>query len=207
MASLSNPDEGPEDFPAHVREVQERLAKSVARAGLTGDAYAKVIEALSETLSVLPAFVEEVSQAKEPWAADERREVVRAAAQDMRGEVLELAREEWHTRMLITAAAGVAIAVVAFIAGDVNGNWGRTAAVHTAEQRAIQIQGELSEAVRGLTAPQAYEWSRLIRWNSDVSLFRRECTRDDIKGHGRQYCTYTLWDEPPPPPTVDQPGK
>jgi hypothetical protein len=49
------------DFPSHVREVQERLAKGIARAGLTGNAYAKVIGALSETLSVLPAFVEEVS--------------------------------------------------------------------------------------------------------------------------------------------------
>jgi hypothetical protein len=46
----------PEDFAARVRTVQARLSTSVARAGLTNDAYAHIINALSATLDVLVDF-------------------------------------------------------------------------------------------------------------------------------------------------------
>lgn len=105
-------------------------------------------------------------------------------------------------------AAGGAVVLAAIAGAYFGGHYlGREEGRKQAHDMVVEVQGSLNTGLQGLTAHQAYTWARLIKFNQDVDLFRRECTRDDIKGHGRQYCTYTLWDEPPPPPTIDQPGK
>jgi len=73
-----------ESFEAHVRAVQEKLALAVVRAGLTNDAYARVTEAQSEVLGLLPEFLREMSQPRQPPAAftnkqlDEMRDLLSA---------------------------------------------------------------------------------------------------------------------------------
>lgn len=204
-----------EDMGTVVSAAQLEMERLIQLGGLLNDPLRHPIQALSIHLDVLSRVSrslaidmrQQVNLLRQPWAADERRNVIREAAKDMRGEVGRLVGAELRDRTLMAGIAGAVLLLVGAACGYLAGQHGKAAAIAVAEVRATKIEGDLSEAVRGLTAQQAYQWSRLIRWNSDVSLFRRECTRDEVKGHGREYCFYTLWDEPPPPPTVDQPGK
>lgn len=207
MASLTTDPDGPDDFPSHVQEVRERLAKSVARAGLKCDAYGQVVEALSETLSVLPAFVEEVTQAKEPWTVDERREVVRAAANDMHSEIGRLVGAELRNRTTTAGIVGAVLLFVGIICGYLAGQHGKEGAVAVAEARAVKIDGDLSAAANGLTRDQAQNWAIVLRENPNVSAAipsPSACSRDEQQA-GRQFCWARFWIEAAKPPTPSVP--
>ena len=99
--------------------------------------------------------------------------------------------------------------VLAAIAGAYFGGHylGREEGRKQAHDMVVEVQGSLNTGLQGLTAHQAYTWARLIKFNQDVDLFRRECTRDDIRGHGTSIARIPCGTSRPPPPTIDQPGK
>jgi anti-sigma-K factor RskA len=97
------------EFGALVAEAQQKLADGAARAGLTRDPNQHLVTAYSEALGVLPAFIQEIADARKPWSNDERREVVTAAVLQMRASVDHLVGESMRWRILMMAAAAVAM--------------------------------------------------------------------------------------------------
>lgn len=178
------------DFAAQVAEAQRQLAESIARAGLTRDAYRHVLQAHVVALAVLPAFVDEVEARRQPWTKDERR----AAALDFVARLDQrIARRmvQFH----LWAMVGIAVAVAVLCGGSVLGGWWWGYRSETLEvQHAVDA---LPAAAIRYGAAGAQQWLTLMA-NNDISAVPRDCQA--VAGGG-EACSYYLWSRLPQVPT------
>ncbi len=107
----------PTDFGTHVREVQAQLADSAQRAGLGRDPYARVVEAQSAALGVLPDFIEAIDRTRQPWTQDERYAAIKDAVSQMDRRMLARWVQFNWAGMAVMALVVLSIASAAFGAG------------------------------------------------------------------------------------------
>jgi len=200
------------DFDALVAEAQEQIDESIQRANLTRDPYGWIFSAQSLILGVLPRFVREITQARQPWAIDERKELVRQIVRDdIQKEVRILTAEGVRLSMIWMVAAGFALLGAGYLLGAWHSVAAVASAVKVAEATIIRTQGKLAALGDTLDPKAAENWVTLMQNNGDPQFQIARCEKDSIQTT-RTFCWFRMWVEPaaapatsnePPPP---QPG-
>ena len=132
----------PADFGTHVREVQAQLAESAQRAGLVRDPYARVLEAQSAALGILPVFIQEIDRSRQPWTTDERRDAVKDAVRQMDQRMALRMVQFNKAGIAIIAAIILAVGGVAFGAGWWwHGEQGLMAGLSVGQQQCFEQNG------------------------------------------------------------------
>jgi hypothetical protein len=172
-----------------VAEAQQQLAASIARAGLSRDAYRHVLEAHAVALAVLPAFVAEIEARRQPWTKDERRE----AALDFVAR-LDQRMARRVVQFNLWAMVSIAVAVPVLCGGTFLGGWWWG---HHSETLEIQHAVDALPAAAVRYGPQgAQQWLTLMA-NNDITGVHRDCQA--VAGGG-EACSYYLWARLPPVP-------
>jgi hypothetical protein len=116
------PGGGGESFVDRVRASQKRLATSVARAGLRDDAYAEIINALSEVMDIQIEFVNRMGEVRPISVEDVKalnREVKNNASLTLSGAIERLVLQKYRSLVL----GALAVMVGLFLAGMAVGNF------------------------------------------------------------------------------------
>jgi hypothetical protein len=203
------------NFDALVAEAQEQIDESIQRAGLLHDPYGWVFSAQSLILGVLPRFVKEITQARRPWAIDERKELVRQIVRtDIQQEVRILTAEGVRLSMIWMVAGGFALLGAGYLLGTWHSAAAVDAAVKVAEARIIRTQGKLAALGDTLDPKAAENWVTLMQNNGNPQFQIARCEKDSVQT-ARTMCWFRLWvesasapatsNEPPQPEPPAQP--
>jgi hypothetical protein len=185
---------GRPDFAAQVAEAQRELHDSVVRAGLARDAYRFPIMAYSVALGVLPAFIEEIHKARQPWTQDERKATVRDAVKELRKEAGVFVVEAIRHRVMLLAGAAVALLLAGVGGGYLWASVDGARRYAALEQRYVNLPAGYNEAMSNRDADR---WLELMRKNSMKGALDNCVDTGELPDGGRA-CTFTFWTELPP---------
>ena len=172
-------------FNEAIRDARAEIATGIDLGGLRRDPLRYPLAALSTTVGLFPAFLDEIQRARAPWTEDERRTAIADAVRRMDARLVR--RMAQFNRWAIVAATLLGMAMM-------GGAWsgGYWCGFRAAENRLAPVPAALGEA---LTGRDAAIWLTLIQ-NNDIDRVQRTCARQN----GREACAFTLWTDPVPPP-------
>jgi len=177
-------------FNEAIRDARAEIATGIDLGGLRRDPLRYPLAALSTTVGLFPAFLDEIQRARAPWTEDERRAAIAEVITRVDAHLLRRMARFNRWAIVIAALLGMAITGGAWSGGYW---WGYRAA----ENRLAPVPAALGEA---LTGRDAAIWLTLIQ-NNDIARVQRNCARQN----GREACAFMLWTDPVPPPRVKVP--
>jgi hypothetical protein len=188
------------DFAAQVAEAQRELHDSVVRAWLARDAYRYPIMAYSVALGVLPAFIEEIHKARQPWTRDERKATVRDAVKELRKEAGAFVAEATRRRVMLMSGTAVALLLAGVGGGYLWASIRGAERYAALQEKYVNLPAEFNMAMANHDAER---WLDLMRKNTAKGALDG-CSPVKQDGGG-QACSYTFWTELPP--TKRAPGQ